>query len=107
MRRVPGMKIISTNRLRWFWLLAVLFSTNIAFGQGTQVQFGQNRVQYKDFDWQFYEGEHFQVYFSAGGLNLGKFVAQIAEADLIQIEDLLDYKLNSKPEIIVYNTISD
>lgn len=106
-RRVPGMKIISTNRLRWFWLLAVLFSTNIAFGQGTQVQFGQNRVQYKDFDWQFYEGEHFQVYFSAGGLNLGKFVAQIAEADLIQIEDLLDYKLNSKPEIIVYNTISD
>ncbi|MFZ1635020.1 MAG: hypothetical protein WAT43_14150, partial [Chitinophagales bacterium] len=96
--------------LRYIYFVAVtllLMATNSAFSQGTQVQFGQNRVQYKDFTWQFYEGEHFLVYFNQGGQNLGKFAAQIAEADLIQIEDLLDYKLNSKPEIIVYNNISD
>jgi len=103
----PGMK---KTGLRYIYFVAVtllLMATNSAFSQGTQVQFGQNRVQYKDFTWQFYEGEHFLVYFNQGGQNLGKFAAQIAEADLIQIEDLLDYKLNSKPEIIVYNNISD
>ncbi len=97
----------SPYRVSSLLLSILLMAAGALYGQGTQVQFGQNRVQYKDFDWQYYEGEHFDVYFSAGGLNLGKFTAQIAEADLVQIEDLLDYKLNSKPEIIVYNTISD
>jgi hypothetical protein len=75
--------------------------------QGTQIQFGQSRVQYKEFTWQFYESEHFMVYFNQGGQNLGRFTAQMAETDLTEIEDLLDYKLSSKPEIIVYNNISD
>jgi len=85
----------------------LLLMGQVTYGQGTQVQFGQNRVQYKEFTWQFYEGQNFLVYFSQGGQNLGKFTAQIAESDLLQIEDLLDYKLSSKPEIIVYNNISD
>lgn len=75
--------------------------------QGTQIQFGQNRVQYKDFTWQFYESDHFKVYFNQGGQNLGRFTAQMAETDLDEIQNLLDYKLNTQPEIIIYNNISD
>ncbi|MEZ5014579.1 MAG: hypothetical protein R2794_09835 [Chitinophagales bacterium] len=91
-----------------FSLITVLICCSSGlFAQGTQIQFGQNRVQYKEFTWQYYEGEHFLVYFNQGGLNLGKFAAQIAEADLLDIENLLDYKLSSKPEIIVYNNITD
>ena len=105
--RAPGMKIKLHLNIKYLALAIILFGTAVSYSQGTQVQFGQNRVQYKDFTWQFYDGEHFLVYFSQGGQNLGKFTAQIAEADLVQIEDLLDYKLNSKPEIIVYNNIAD
>jgi hypothetical protein len=101
------MKVYALKGLKTLLIAALLLCGTVAFGQGTQIQFGQNRVQYKLFTWQFYEGEHFLVYFNQGGLNLGKFAAQIAEADLIQIEDLLDYKLNGKPEIIIYNNISD
>lgn len=106
---MPMLRMLKTSKTGLFLLLTTLLFGwhNHLYAQGTQVQFGQNRVQYKDFEWQYYEGDHFDVYFSAGGINLGKFTAQIAEADLAQIEDLLDYKLNSKPEIIVYNTISD
>jgi Tol biopolymer transport system component len=75
--------------------------------QGTQIQFGQNRVQHKDFTWQFYESTNFTVYFNQGGQNLGRFASLIAEADLEEIQNLLDYKLNARPEIIIYNNISD
>ena len=51
--------------------------------------------------------DHFRVYFNQGGQNLGRFTAQIAENDLDEIESLLDYKLSSRPDIIVYNNISD
>lgn len=89
-------------------VLALVFLLPVrAFSQGTQIPFGQNRVQYKEFTWQYYESDHFIVYFNAGGQNLGRFAAQIAENDLEAVEDLLDYKLNTKPEIIVYNNISD
>ena len=101
------MKALFTKILTGLAFAVLLMFTTPSQGQGTQIQFGQNRVQYKEFTWQYYEGEHFMVYFSAGGQNLGRFTAQIAEADLIEIEDLLDYKLNTKPEIIVYNNISD
>ena len=77
------------------------------FAQGTQIQFGQNRVQFKDFTWQFYESKNFFIYFNQGGQNLGRFSAQMAEADLEDIQNMLDYKLNAKPEVIIYNNISD
>lgn len=75
--------------------------------QGTQERFGQNRVQYKEFEWQHYESEHFNTYFNAGGQQLGRFASQMAEVDLIEIEQLLDYRVNRQISIIVYNTISD
>lgn len=84
----------------------MLFS-GMASAQGTQIQFGQNRVQYKEFTWQFYESDHFKIYFNQGGQNIGRFVAQMAENDLDGIQDMLDYKLNTKPELIIYNTMSD
>lgn len=88
-------------------LISSVFYVGNAHAQGTQVQFGQNRVQYKEFLWQFYESDHFKIYFNQGGQNIGRFVAQMAENDLDEIQDLLDYKLNVKPELMIYNTMSD
>lgn len=90
-----------------FIFLFTCFALNNLSAQGTQIQFGQNRVQFKDFTWQFYESTNFLVYFNQGGQNLGRFAAQMAEADLEDIQNMLDYKLNAKPEVIIYNNISD
>lgn len=89
------------------FFITFLSASFSASAQGTQIQFGQNRVQYKDFTWQFYESNNFFVYFNQGGQNLGRFTAQMAEADLEDIQNMLDYKINAKPEIIIYNNISD
>ncbi|MBC8047730.1 MAG: PD40 domain-containing protein [Fimbriimonadaceae bacterium] len=91
----------------FFSLILLLFTAVSSQAQGTQIQFGQNRVQYKDFTWQFYESANFSVYFNQGGQNLGRFASLMAEADLEDIQNMLDYKLSAKPEIIIYNNISD
>jgi hypothetical protein len=75
--------------------------------QGTQVPFGQNRVQYHDFDWLSYESENFITYYYPGGQELGKFIVLAAEDRMQDLEDRLDYRINDKIEILVYNDITD
>lgn len=77
------------------------------WSQGVNVEFGQNRVQYHDFDWQYYESENFVTYFYLGGQDLGKFATQAAEQDLPEIEAMLDYKITSRMEILVYTDVTD
>lgn len=75
--------------------------------QGTQVTFGQNRVQYHDFVWQYFESENFVTYFYPGGQELGKFVVLASEERLKYLEDKMDYRINTKIDILVYNDITD
>ncbi|MEZ4978804.1 MAG: hypothetical protein R2772_05860 [Chitinophagales bacterium] len=90
-------------------LLAVFSScyTSEVFGQASQISFGKNRVQYKDFDWQFYETDNFRIYFYQGGQDIGKYVILSSEKCLSEVNELLNFKLSKKLDIIVYNDISD
>lgn len=85
----------------------LIFSQNVLRAQGTQVTFGQNRVQYHDFVWQYFESENFVTYFYPGGQELGKFVVLASEERLKFLEDRMDYRINTKIDILVYNDITD
>lgn len=76
-------------------------------GQGTQTDFGKNRIQYKDFDWFYYRSPHFDTYYYRGGKELGITVGKLAEQNLKDIEDMLDYRLDGKIQILAYNKLSD
>lgn len=78
-----------------------------SMAQGTQVSFGQNRVQYHDFDWVSYSSDHFITYYYPGGQELAKFVVIAAEDRIKKLEEQLNYVLNSKIEILIYNDITD
>lgn len=89
-------------------LILMIFGIQISMAQGgTQVSFGQNRVQYHDFDWLSHESEHFITYFYPGGQELGKFVIIAAEDRIKMLEERLNYTLSSKIEILIYNDITD
>ena len=75
--------------------------------QTTDNEFGQNRVQYKEFGWSYYQTEHFMVYFYLGGQDVGKFTILDAEKELTSIENQMEYKLNDPVDILVYNNLSD
>ena len=71
------------------------------------IDFGQNRVQYKTFKWQFYETDNFKIYFYQGGQDIGKYVVLNAENLLEDLSKKLDFRFQRKLDIIVYTDISD
>src|SRR5688500_12715422 len=75
--------------------------------QVSTVEFGKNRVQYQKFKWKYYQTENFNTYFSQDGLALGKYVAQIAETELAGIEEFVEYGLQRRTNIVVYNNFDE
>lgn len=91
-------------------LISLLFISSLpSFGQGTQVEFGKNRVQYhQDFrEWSQYESDNFITYWYGEGRNIGQAVVQIAEYDFNNIQSILEHRINDKIQIIVYTDITD
>ncbi len=104
MSLLPGKKYGSLLFLLAFLLIGTV---NRLPAQMTQMKFGKNRVQYKDFIWSFYETKHFSIYYYRGGQNLGRYVVEAAEKNLKQIEKKLEYRINTPLQIIVYKNLTD
>jgi Tol biopolymer transport system component len=66
--------------------------------------FGKNKVQYKDFHWQYIQTDHFDIYFSQDGYDLAQFTANASEAAYISIKKLLRYEIANRISIVVYNS---
>ncbi len=75
--------------------------------QVNTVEYGKNRVQYQKFKWKYYQTENFNSYFSQDGLGLGKYVAQIAELELPSIEEFVEYGLQRRANIVIYNNYDE
>lgn len=88
--------------------IGTLFLLSLATtAQVNTVQFGKNRVQYKKFEWRYYQTRNFNTYFSQGGLNLSRIVAQVAEEELPQLENFVEYGLQRRGNILIYNSFND
>ncbi len=94
-----------------FYLLFLLLSAvaSSAMGQGTQVTYGKNRVQYhKDFEeWMQYESDNFITYWYGEARNIGQSVVQIAEQEFQSVQRILEHRINDKIQIIVYSDLTD
>ncbi|HEX7691270.1 MAG TPA: hypothetical protein VF408_02715 [Sediminibacterium sp.] len=85
----------------------MITSPFIAGAQVNSVEFGKNRIQHKKFNWKFYQSPNFNTYVAQGGVELGKFVAQTAEGELKSIENFVEYSLQRRANIVVYNDYND
>ncbi|MBX2902156.1 MAG: hypothetical protein KF872_01275 [Chitinophagales bacterium] len=93
---------------RWcFAWWCMLFCIVQAEAQSTNVAFGQNRIQYKDFVFSYYETDHYTVYFYQGGQDVAKYVIKQSESVAEELERLMDMKFRSKIDIVVYNSINE
>ena len=87
------------------FLVAVVLmvsASSAVFGQNSV--FGKNKVQYKDFEWQYIQSTHFDIYFSQGGYELAEFTADAAEESYTSIKKLLRYDINNRIALVVYNS---
>ena len=91
------------------FFISIFFTTFTAsvHAQVSSVTFGKNRVQYRKLHWQYYQTENFNVYFYEQGQELAKYVLQIAEKELPEIEAAAEYSLQRRANIIVYNNYAD
>lgn len=89
------------------FLIAFAFLPLFVTAQVNTVQFGKNRVQFKKFNWKFYQSPNFNTYVTQGGTELGKFVAQVAEENLPSIETFIEYSLQRRTNIVVYNNYDE
>jgi hypothetical protein len=88
-------------------LSLLLFENNEALAQVPNTPYGQNRVQYKDFNFSYYSADHFTIYFYQGGQDIGKYVVKHCEDFYEELSAKLDVKVKGKTDIIVYNTLED
>ncbi len=98
------------NKLRLF--LSVLFiiasfTINAQFYNGSQLKFGKNRVQYREFLWNYYNFDNFDVYFYRNGKELAHYTAKYATEQIPLIEQQLDATVDDKMQFLVFNDLSD
>jgi len=91
----------------FFVILGIFFFAGEASAQVNTVEFGKNRLQFKNFKWQYYQTQNFNTYFNEGGQELAKYVLQIAEKELPGIEQFVEYGLQRRANIVIYNSYND
>ncbi|MCK9616572.1 MAG: hypothetical protein M0R21_01915 [Lentimicrobiaceae bacterium] len=98
--------------IRWFFTAVLFFilihpTATAQFYNGSQLNFGRNRVQYNDFFWTYYRFDKFDTYFYLNGRELAVFTAKYAKAILPELEKKLEATLEGKLQFIIYNSLSD
>jgi hypothetical protein len=93
----------------WLFLISALYADHLSaqFYQGSNVEFGKNRVQFREFEWFYYPGEHFEVYYYIGGEQLAQYVLVSAERNLPEIQSFFDYAVEDKIQVLSYNKQSE
>ena len=101
--------IFELGKLRKFLIILIIISSYSVFSQyysGSNIPFGQNRVQYNSFFWQSFEFERSKVYFSEGGREHAKFAAKTAYEYQKKLEEFIDFSIEEKIHLIIYNSQS-
>ena len=66
--------------------------------------FGQNKVQYRDFNWEFISSPHFDVYYYGDEIELANFTMEEANKAYEQIGKHLRWTLKKRVSIIVFHS---
>ena len=83
-------------------LIFILLILATGAAQAQDTFFGQNKVQYKNFDWYYIQTPNFDIYFYKGEDTLATFAAHALEKAYGEISEQLNFKLTSRVPILVY-----
>lgn len=86
---------------------ALLILSSDLFSQVNTVEFGKNRVQYRKFKWKYIQTDNFNSYYYENGENIAKYVSQIAEQELPSLEQFVEYGLQRRANIAIYNDFDE
>jgi len=90
-----------TRKILGLIVLASLLSTAAA---AQETYFGKNKVRYRDFDWNYIQTRHFDVYFYEDAYPVAKFSADVLESAYKEVTDELNYNLQNRVPVFLYNS---
>lgn len=85
----------------------LLLTLACAFSEAQETYFGKNKVRYKDFDWSYIQTRHFDVHFYEDAYPTAKFAAAVLESAYVEINRELNYLIQRRVPIFVYNSHND
>jgi hypothetical protein len=88
-------------------LLLAAFLPGKLMAQASWEPFGQNRVQYRTFSWNYLDSTHFRVFFYDKGKAHAIYALNLAEQELSHIVYMMGGRLNKKLNIVIYNSFTD
>lgn len=69
--------------------------------------FGQNKIQYKDFDFRILSTEHFEIHFYEGCDELAAFAEVVLEDGYAMLSEDLGVAIDFKIPVVIYNSPND
>lgn len=96
--------------LRYLLFFGIIVSSNVSIAQfynGSQTDFGKNRMKYQDFFWTHYTYDRYDVYFYEQGKDVANYVSKAAKKQIEEIEKMFDYTFDEKIQFICYNKQSE
>lgn len=85
----------------------LIFIISFLFPAVSPAQFGKNKVQYKDFKWNYIQSKHFDVYFYQDGYDLAEFTATVAESSLVSLSKNFDYNISNRIPLVSFQSHND
>ena len=76
------------------------------FYQGSEQEFGKNRVQYSSFGWKSHNYKRFRIYYSSADTKLAYYTAKAFDFYLTEAEQKLEFRFPEKMEVIVFENHS-
>ena len=97
--------------MRWNFRILLTISAlgmfSLCQGQQSREVFGKNRIQYKQFDWQYISSENFDVYYYDARRKIATDAIQYLEGEFDRVTDLIGYPPYLKTKVFLYNSITD
>jgi len=94
--------------LRYLLILFSLMVIGIAsHAQEHRKVFGQNRVQYKDFDWFYYSTDDYDIHYYHLGEEYAQMTLDFLDKEYEKITDMIGYAPFAKTKIFLYNSEVD
>ena len=78
-----------------------------ATAQVNTIDYGKNRIQHTKFKWNFFQSSHFNVHFTQNGTELARFTLQTAEEELPGLEQFVEFGIQRRINIVLYNNYND
>jgi WD40 repeat protein len=101
----PGVELMTSNR--WTPLLVVLVAGLLVAAPAQAQYFGQNKVQYRNFDFKVLKTKHFDIYYYPEEQAKTEQVARLAERWYERFSRLFEANLDGRQPILFYASPAD